>query len=81
MNDMPGGGGDGGSGEAGVGRKAGDDIDHILDNMFVRRPQQAPQAMTTSASSTGSGGGHADKASMGKAEGSLDEGMKVGDFN
>lgn len=63
--------------------KAGDDIDHILDNMFVRRPQQ-PGATTAATATTTSSAGRSKEQEQekgtsgggGKAESGLDEGMK-----
>lgn len=63
-NEMVGGGGD-------AEGKAGDDIDHILDNMFVRRPQQ-PSTSSAARSKTGE---ELEKT----PGGGLDEGMKVSD--
>lgn len=83
MNDLagaPGMGGGGGEGDGGVPGKGADDIDHILDNMFVRRPQQTTgqSGMTTSTTSSGSGTGRM-KSEEGDGKGGvsgLDEGLK-----
>lgn len=83
MNDATSAPGTGGGGDAdgGAPGKGADDIDHILDNMFVRRPQQTTGqgGMTTSTTSTGSGTGRM-KSEEGDAKGGviggLDEGMK-----
>lgn len=80
VSEVPGGGDAGGE----VVGKGGDDIDHILDNMFVRRPQQ-PEAQAMPTSTGGGGGGRTKSEEMEKVTSSsnkgdcgLDEGMKVG---
>lgn len=83
VNDVagaPGMGGGGGEGDGGAPGKGADDIDHILDNMFVRRPQQTTGqgGMTTSTTSSGSGTGRM-KSEEGDGKGGvsgLDEGLK-----
>lgn len=81
-SDVPGGGpgGDAAATEGGGPVKGGDDIDHILDTMFVRRPQQAMTSSTTSSAGGRTKSEETDKvpsSSNSKVEASLDEGMKV----
>lgn len=66
------GGGDFSNEAAAPAAKGGDDIDHILDNMFVRRPQQPGQAATGGRAAKGD-----DVPVSVKGDMTLDEGMKA----